>query len=86
MTIPLALLEEDRIRIEQLTVGWDDPTQVNWDEGEAAAGAEAVVVPAAPLYKCTALYSYTVSLPPTNFKTNFIVYVSNYCTSDRSCG
>lgn len=55
------------MRIEQLTVGWDDPTQVNWGEAEAEAAAaataqpETVEAPAAPLYKCTALYSYTVS-------------------------
>ncbi|CAH1647430.1 unnamed protein product [Spodoptera littoralis] len=55
------MLEEDRMRIEQLTVGWDDPTQVNWDEGEPAA--ETVEAPAAPLYKCTALYSYTAQNP-----------------------
>ncbi|XP_022832541.1 F-BAR and double SH3 domains protein 2 isoform X3 [Spodoptera litura] len=56
-----AMLEEDRMRIEQLAVGWDDPTQVNWDEGEPAA--ETVEAPAAPLYKCTALYSYTAQNP-----------------------
>lgn len=57
------MLEEERQRIESLTVGWDDPTQVNWGETEtvAPAGQEAVEQPAPPLYKCTALYSYTVS-------------------------
>lgn len=48
------------MRIEQLTVGWDDPTQVNWDEPEQST-SEVVEPPAAPLYKCTALYSYVVS-------------------------
>ena len=73
------------MRIEQLTVGWDDPTQVNWDESEGA-GAEAAVVPAAPLYKCTALYSYTVSSPRWNCSKLFIIYVSNYCTYERATG
>ncbi|KAJ8736850.1 hypothetical protein PYW07_000121 [Mythimna separata] len=58
-----ALLEEDRMRIEQLTVGWDDPTQVSWDEGEAAIADQVAPVPVAPLYKCTALYSYTAQNP-----------------------
>lgn len=52
------------MRIEQLTVGWDDPTQVNWDEPEpepVASETTTTEAPAAPLYKCTALYSYTVS-------------------------
>lgn len=50
------------MRMEQLTVGWDDPTQVNWGETEPEPPApETAEPPAAPLYKCTALYSYTVS-------------------------
>ncbi|XP_026736516.1 F-BAR and double SH3 domains protein 2 [Trichoplusia ni] len=57
-----AVLEEERMRIEQLTVGWDDPTQVSWDEPEQST-AEAVEPPAAPLYKCTALYSYVAQNP-----------------------
>lgn len=57
-----AALEEDRMRIEQLTVGWDDPTQVNWGESEAESTPPQTAEPPAPsLYKCTALYSYTVS-------------------------
>ncbi|CAH2034989.1 unnamed protein product, partial [Iphiclides podalirius] len=57
-------LEEERMRIEQLTVGWDDPTQVSWGETEAEpAAAETTEPPAAPLYKCTALYSYTAQNP-----------------------
>ncbi|CAH2985237.1 unnamed protein product [Chilo suppressalis] len=60
-----AVLEEERKRIEQLAVGWDDPTQVNWDEpeSEAAAAPSEVEQPAPPLYKCTALYSYTAQNP-----------------------
>ncbi|CAK1554607.1 unnamed protein product [Leptosia nina] len=62
-----AELEEDRMRIEQLTVGWDDPTQVNWGEPEtettAPTSEPATEAPAAPLYKCTALYSYTAQNP-----------------------
>ncbi|KAL0851821.1 hypothetical protein ABMA28_000126 [Loxostege sticticalis] len=58
-------LEEERKRIEQLTVGWDDPTQVAWDEAadDVAAPAETIEPPAPPLYKCTALYSYTAQNP-----------------------
>ncbi|CAG5039396.1 unnamed protein product [Parnassius apollo] len=59
-----AELEEDRMRIEQLTVGWDDPTQVNWDESEPEPTApDTTEPPAAPLFKCTALYSYTAQNP-----------------------
>ncbi|XP_041986298.1 protein nervous wreck isoform X2 [Aricia agestis] len=60
-----AELEEERMRIEQLTVGWDDPTEVNWGEAESepAAQVETTEPPAAPLYKCTALYSYTAQNP-----------------------
>ncbi|XP_073956214.1 FCH and double SH3 domains nervous wreck [Choristoneura fumiferana] len=57
-----AALEEDRMNIEQLAVGWDDPTQVNWGEPEQAE-PEPVEAPAPPLYKCTALYSYTAQNP-----------------------
>ncbi|XP_028156270.1 protein nervous wreck-like, partial [Ostrinia furnacalis] len=58
-------LEEERKRMEQLSGGWDDPTQVNWDEAEAdiATTSGTVEPPAAPLYKCTALYSYTAQNP-----------------------
>ncbi|CAH2103644.1 unnamed protein product [Euphydryas editha] len=59
-----AALEEDRMRIEQLTVGWDDPTQVNWGEPEAESTPPQTAEPPAPsLYKCTALYSYTAQNP-----------------------
>ncbi|XP_032526366.2 protein nervous wreck isoform X1 [Danaus plexippus] len=63
-----AALEEERMRIEQLTVGWDDPTQVSWGEADQEADATQTSTavpeaPAAPLYKCTALYSYTAQNP-----------------------
>lgn len=54
--------EEERMRIEQLAVGWDDPTQVNWDEAEQST-SETLEQPAPLLYKCTALYSYTAQNP-----------------------
>ncbi|XP_050683155.1 protein nervous wreck isoform X2 [Leptidea sinapis] len=60
-----AELEEDRMRIEQITAGWDDPTQVNWGEAESEAPAtqDATETPAPNPYKCTALYSYTAQNP-----------------------
>lgn len=60
----LAILEQERQRIEQLTAGWDDPTQVDWGPEEGDSQQEEVTVPAdsqGPTYKCTALYSYTVN-------------------------
>jgi hypothetical protein len=71
-----AMVEQERQRLEQLTAGWDDPTQVDWgpEEGDAITGAhegEAEVVQPPPtvnimiepgqIYKCIALYNYTVS-------------------------
>lgn len=70
------MVEQERQRLEQLTAGWDDPTQVDWgpDEGDAVTGAhegEMEVVQPPPtvditiepgqIYKCIALYNYTVS-------------------------
>jgi len=72
-----AMVEQERQRLEQLTAGWDDPTQVDWgpEEGDAITGAlegEVDVVQPPPtvnimiepgqIYKCIALYNYTVSL------------------------
>jgi len=61
----LALLEQEKQRIEQLTAGWDDPTAVNWDneeKDEQEMTHETPEMPSnQPIYKCTALYSYTVS-------------------------
>ncbi|XP_076241685.1 protein nervous wreck-like [Calliopsis andreniformis] len=62
-----ALLEQEKQRIEQLTVGWDDPTAVDWDNEETdeqAEVADTTEVPSTqPIYKCTALYSYTAQNP-----------------------
>lgn len=57
------MLEQERQRIEQLTAGWDDPTQVDWGAMDSSVGADTSVPPVStgPTYKCTALYSYTVS-------------------------
>lgn len=56
------MLEQERQRIEQLTAGWDDPTQVDW----GAEDSDAVPAPppaTGPILKCTALYSYTAQNP-----------------------
>ncbi|XP_075230266.1 FCH and double SH3 domains nervous wreck [Lycorma delicatula] len=64
-----AMVEQERQRIEQLTAGWDDPTQVDWgpeDTGEVApevVDATQPVPDSGPTYKCTALYSYTAQNP-----------------------
>ncbi|XP_076377755.1 protein nervous wreck isoform X4 [Megalopta genalis] len=62
-----ALLEQEKQRIEQLTVGWDDPTAVDWDNEEKDEQTEVheteEAPPAQPIYKCTALYSYTAQNP-----------------------
>lgn len=61
----IALLEQEKQRIEQLTAGWDDPTSVDWDnehkdDQETQKAHE--MASNLQIYKCTALYSYTVSL------------------------
>ena len=63
------MLEQERQRIEQLTAGWDDPTQMEWGTDEqvetvptVAVSAPAVDGQTPAIYKCIALYSYTVSL------------------------
>ncbi|XP_066149129.1 protein nervous wreck isoform X2 [Euwallacea fornicatus] len=65
-----AVLEQERQRIEQLTAGWDDPTQVDWGaETEEASvvvtdGYDTGSAPSSgPLLKCTALYTYTAQNP-----------------------
>ncbi|XP_046141675.1 protein nervous wreck isoform X1 [Osmia bicornis bicornis] len=64
-----ALVEQEKQRIEQLTVGWDDPTSVDWDneekdEMQTAETDETTEPPSTQqIYKCTALYSYTAQNP-----------------------
>ncbi|XP_044257728.1 protein nervous wreck isoform X1 [Tribolium madens] len=60
-----AMLEQERQRIEQLTAGWDDPTQIDWGTGETETESEIrrESTPSIPLLKCTALYSYTAQNP-----------------------
>ncbi|XP_044766404.1 protein nervous wreck isoform X3 [Coccinella septempunctata] len=65
-----AMLENERQRIEQLTAGWDDPTQVDWGTEDASAVEDNSsdiqrdsIVSSSSLLKCTALYSYTAQNP-----------------------
>ncbi|KAF5277094.1 hypothetical protein FQA39_LY06332 [Lamprigera yunnana] len=60
-----AVLEQERQRIEQLTAGWDDPTQIDWgaDESDKQEDAMSERTPSGPVLKCTALYSYTAQNP-----------------------
>lgn len=73
-----AVLEQERQRIEQLTAGWDDPTQVDWGAEEEAMGTSndgymaEVTEPSGPLLKCTALYSYTVNI-------DYILLLCRFC-------
>jgi hypothetical protein len=55
------MLEQERQRIEQLTAGWDDPTQVDWGPQDGEEPAALPPEHTGPVYKCIALYSYTVS-------------------------
>lgn len=52
--------------MEQLTAGWDDPTSVEWgneEKDEQEMTHEIPEMPSnQPIYKCTALYSYTVRM------------------------
>lgn len=41
--------------------GWDDPTEVNWDNEEEDKDELIVPEPKEAIFKCSALYSYTVS-------------------------
>ncbi|XP_077276587.1 protein nervous wreck isoform X1 [Temnothorax americanus] len=62
-----ALLEQEKQRIEQLTAGWEDPMSVDWDneeKDEQDMTHETPEMPSnQPIYKCTALYSYTAQNP-----------------------
>lgn len=65
------MLEQERQRIEQLTAGWDDPTQVDWGaEDTEPEGLPRERTPSGPVLKCTALYSYTVSCKLSNIYLN----------------
>lgn len=57
-----AMLDRERQKIEQLTAGWDDPTTVDWGAEENAAQADIPPVSSGPIFKCTALYSYSGNL------------------------
>nr|XP_032291427.1 protein nervous wreck isoform X4 [Drosophila virilis] len=43
--------------------GWDDPTEVNWEEAEDDKDEPIVPEPKEAIFKCTALYSYTAQNP-----------------------
>ncbi|KAH8302300.1 hypothetical protein KR044_004916, partial [Drosophila immigrans] len=43
--------------------GWDDPTEVNWDNEEEDKDDPIVPEPKEAIFKCTALYSYTAQNP-----------------------
>ncbi|KAL1502322.1 hypothetical protein ABEB36_007483 [Hypothenemus hampei] len=64
-----AVVEQERQQIEQLTAGWDDPTQVDWGAEHEAMGISSdgylneTMPLSAPLSKCTALYSYIAQNP-----------------------
>ncbi|KRG05575.1 uncharacterized protein Dmoj_GI12624, isoform H [Drosophila mojavensis] len=47
----------------QMSSGWDDPTEVNWDEAEDDKDEPIVPEPKEAIFKCTALYSYTAQNP-----------------------
>lgn len=65
----IALLEQEKQRIEELTAGWDDPTAVDWDNEEKDEVRDTSDIPSSqPIYKCTALYSYTVSCATQNIE------------------
>ncbi|XP_069671228.1 protein nervous wreck isoform X2 [Periplaneta americana] len=73
-----AMVEQERQRLEQLTAGWDDPTQVDWgpEDGDTTSGVQEeeveavqqpptvdVTVEPGQTYKCIALYNYTAQNP-----------------------
>lgn len=82
-----AMLEQERQRIEQLTAGWDDPTQVEWGTEEQANTVPSVAVSAPPgegsapiIYKCVALYSYTVSVQLVSVIFPACMIIKIYCS------
>lgn len=69
------MLEQERQRIEQLTAGWDDPTQVDWGAESEQDGITTESAPSGPVLKCTALYSYTVRLYHTHLYFELLTLV-----------
>lgn len=63
------VVEQERQKIEQVTAGWDDPTHVDWaasaaePEPDTASDGAATTDPSVPVFKCTALYSYSAQNP-----------------------
>lgn len=60
------VVEQERQKIEQITAGWDDPTQVDWANSAAEpehSSSEVEGDSSVPVFKCTALYSYTAQNP-----------------------
>ncbi|XP_037905426.1 protein nervous wreck isoform X2 [Hermetia illucens] len=55
-------VEQERQTIEQLTAGWEDPTEVDWSTEDTTV-PEAAPAPKDPIFKCTAIYSYTAQNP-----------------------
>lgn len=59
-------IPEPQVAMPAMTTstGWEDPTEVNWggDEEEEETEEPIVPEPKEAIFKCTALYSYTVCL------------------------
>lgn len=69
------------------TTGWDDPTEVNWGAEEEEEKDEPIVPePKEAIFKCTALYSYTVSILFNILRThNLNISPPNwFCTGSKS--
>jgi len=79
----VAMLEKERQRIEQLTAGWDDPSQADWGSDEPQAIDSTSQQPTADssapsvVYKCVALYTYSVSIHHLLISSTFS---NNYST------
>lgn len=58
------VVEQERQKIEQITAGWDDPAHVDWAASTIPEQQEESPTDAAvPVFKCTALYSYSAQNP-----------------------
>lgn len=66
------VVEQERQKIEEIASGWDDPTQIDWGQAGVASSAPvaaktpsvgAAEDPSVPVFKCTALYSYSAQNP-----------------------